>query len=400
MIMYGAEWSKGDGQMRSLSAILAALSAYLIFINAGAEDVRIANDIYAGGSTVVLDGEAADDVFAAGETVVVHQTVGRNLYVAGRKIDVSGPIVGDAFGTGYSLSFSGSTAGRVYAAGYEVRLLPSNKIGEGARLLGRTIAIDGDIEGSLLAAGEAIALAGRIDGDVFIEAESLTVSPDAFVSGDLIYSVDHEIEIPSGVVGGSIVERVEDGDAVSAEIEQDIPAITPQWTDSIGLARRGAGSFFVFSQLVAGLVIFLGFPLLASRLRDTIEERPTSSLGSGLLAFALLIGAIILTAITIIGIPLAVLMALSVPLILIAGYSVGAVGWILLAGRALGRDIPYSIWARLMLALLAVIPVYLLGLIPLVGWLVGLATTLMGLGALFVSLRTRAPDSVVVPASS
>lgn len=386
--------------MKFLSAILTTLFVSLAVSGTSAQEARIANDVYAGGATVVLDGEAADDVFAAGESVTVRQTVGRNLYAGGRHVDVSGPIVGDAFGAGFTLTFAGSTAGRVYAVGYDVKLLPSSKIGEGARLFGRTIAIDGDVTGHVLLAGEAIALAGRIEGDVYVEADSLTVSPDASIAGDLHYSVDHELEIPSGVVAGSIYETSdEDGRSETVESELDLQVINPEWTDSISFVRRGAGSFFVFSQLVAGLAIFVGFPVLAGRLRDTIEERPTGSLGNGLLAFAVLIGIIVLSAVTLIGIPLAILMVLSVPLILIAGYAVGAVGWILIAAQMLGREIPYSAWARLVLALIAVIPVYLLGLIPLVGWLVGLATTLLGLGALFVSLRSKAADGAALPAT-
>lgn len=385
--------------MKSIPAILTALIVSLSAMGASAQEARIANDVFAGGATVVLDGEAADDVFAAGESVTVRQTVGRNLYAAGRRIDVTGPIVGDAFGAGFTLTFAGSTAGRVYAAGYDVKLLPSNKIGEGARLFGRTIAIDGDIAGHVLLAGEAIALAGRIDGDVYVEADSLTVSPDASITGDLHYSVDQELEVPSGVVAGSIYETSDDDRSVTIENELDLDAINPEWTDSIGFVRRGAGSFFIFSQLVAGLAIFLGFPVLAVRLRGAIEENPAGRLGNGLLAFAVLVGIIVLSAVTLIGIPLAILMVLSVPLILIAGYAVGAVGWILIAARMLGREIPYSSWARLVLALVAVIPVYLLGLIPLAGWLVGLATTLLGLGALFVSLRSKATNGVALPAT-
>ncbi len=385
--------------MKLLSAILTTFIVSLVASGAGAQEARIANDVYAGGATVVLDGEAADDVFAAGESVTVRQTVGRNLYAAGRRIDVTGPIVGDAYGAGFTFTHAGSTAGRVYAAGYDVRLLPSSKIGEGARLFGRTIAVDGDVSGHVLLAGEAVALAGRIDGDVYVDADSLTVSPDASVTGDLHYTVDHDLEIPSGVVAGSIYETGDEGRSDSIESELDLHAINPEWTDSIGYVRRGAGSFFVFGQLVAGLAIFVGFPVLAGRLRNTIEDRPAGSLANGLLAFAVLVGIIVLSAVTLIGIPLAILMVLSVPLILIAGYSVGAVGWILIAARMLGQEVPYSAWARLVLALVAVIPVYLLGLIPLAGWLIGLATTLLGLGALFVSLRSKATDGAALPAT-
>ena len=66
---------------------------------------------------------------------------------------------------------------------------------------GRTIVIKGDISGS-----EELVIAGRVEGSITLEGQTLTLAPDSHVTGKVIAA--------SVVVAGSLDGRVEAGDRV------------------------------------------------------------------------------------------------------------------------------------------------------------------------------------------
>ncbi|MEM8915154.1 MAG: polymer-forming cytoskeletal protein [Pseudomonadota bacterium] len=372
--------------MKFPTAILLALAAILLPPIAQAQEARLAGDVFASGASVTLDGEPAADAFAAAENVTILQALDRNAYLAGRRIDLNGPVGGDAFAAGFTVTINGPVEGRAYLAGYEVTISSTSTIGQGARLFGRTLAVNGTIEGDTVLAGETVAIAGTINGDVIVTSEDLIIAPQAVITGNLEFRTEETAAVPPDVVAGSITD--------AAEVDENAdgnPGVVDQLraNSTVQLIAQGASSFFVFGQLVAGLIIFLGFPGLAGRLRTAIEHKSFGNLLSGILALIIIIGAVIVAAVTIIGIPIAILLALTVPFILMLGYAIGAIGWLLIVAQTAGQDLPNTAWIRLLLALVAIIPVYVLGLVPFIGWLVSLATTLLGLGALFAALRKR-----------
>lgn len=378
--------------MKLSTLLLAGLLLFTGPLALRAETLNLAGDVFAADGTVILDGEAATDIFAAGNAITVRQLANGNVHAAGRTIELLGAIAGDAYAAGMTITLNGATAGRVYAFGYEIKLLADNQIGGGARLAGRTVAVEGDIKGTLMAGGEAVALAGTIEGDVFVSADTLTLSPDARITGDLHYEAENPIDVPEGVVSGSVVYdgppegAGSGGDVVSGFLEGD----------ALTMLAGGTGSFLVFCQLVAGVVIFVGFPGLSGRIRQAVEGQTGANFLWGIVALGCLIGAVLVTAMTLIGIPIALLLVLAIPLFLVAAFAVGAVGWILLAAKAAKWDVPFTGWARLLLALAAVVPIYLLGALPMIGWAISLATTLFGLGALLTALRTKGQPAPAV----
>ena len=66
---------------------------------------------------------------------------------------------------------------------------------------GRTIVIKGDIWG-----GEELVIAGRVEGSITLEGQTLTLTPDSHVTGKVIAA--------SVIVAGSLDGRVEAGERV------------------------------------------------------------------------------------------------------------------------------------------------------------------------------------------
>jgi cytoskeletal protein CcmA (bactofilin family) len=66
---------------------------------------------------------------------------------------------------------------------------------------GRTIVIKGDISG-----GEELVIAGRVEGSITLDGQTLTLAPDSHVTGKVIAG--------SVIVAGSLDGQVEAGDRV------------------------------------------------------------------------------------------------------------------------------------------------------------------------------------------
>jgi hypothetical protein len=94
--------------------------------------------------------------------------------------------------------------------------------------------------------------------------------------------------------------------------------------------------------------------------------------------------AAVLMMLTIIGIPLGFLLLLSMPLLCLWGYAMGAAG----LGAAVLRITKKGgrVWA-LALGLLGLT---LIAFIPVIGWIAGAGATLLGLGATALASRPRA----------
>src|SRR5205807_9096146 len=134
-------------------------------------------------------------------------------------------------------------------------------------------------------------------------------------------------------------------------------------------------SALAFAALGAVLVVL--FPTHVRRVSETAEHQPVPSAGVGCLTLIVAVFLMIGLAITIIGIPVVVLLA-------IVAAAVWILGWI--AGGALaGQRILHAINAHNVTPVLAVVVgvliIALVTQVPVLGGIVGLLVGLVGLGA-------------------
>ena len=137
-------------------------------------------------------------------------------------------------------------------------------------------------------------------------------------------------------------------------------------------------------MLLFGVVFIAIFPSWSAGAAKRVVESPGWSVVWGLVVLIAAPIAAIIALITVVGIPIGVasLAAYAVSLMLAINVSSLAVGGLALRGR-------YSIWAQLALGLAIV---YLIGAIPVLGWLVWIAVLLFGLGALALNVVRARPQ--------
>lgn len=238
----------------------------------------------------------------------------------------------------------------------------------------------------------------RITGDIVVAA-------DEVVHGDIV-AVMGDVEV-YGTVYGNVVTVMGNtkvgangrilGDTVAVlgnlDVHKDsnisgstVNFIGPDWGDihilgeimhSIG---RNASRFNLASRvlklistvLLATLIVAL-FPGATERIKKSIQANPWKMALMGLLAWVVIVPLIVITALTIIGIPLALLMGA----VVWGAGRLGEAALVLLIGRALLKETE----SEPAVAALGALLLGVAAMVPLVGTLVGLAVSLIAIGA-------------------
>ncbi len=341
------------------------------------EDERFlfGGDAFLAGDDLVLQ-DLADDVFMAGDTIEMQASATGSAHLAGRRVEVTGDIGGDLYGVGMNVRTTGAVAGDASVTGYGVRV--GGAVGGDLRAAGSSVAVTGPVGGYALLAGETVTLDATIEGDASISAETVTFGEGAVIRGNLtIYNARPDsVEVPEAVISPDRITRrtVEEGEFKG-------PDLVPGW--------RGVAAGLVGSVVATGLAATLlaaVAPGLMADLRRTALARPFRTLWLGFLAMSLLSGAVFVLAVTLVGIlvsPAALILALIVVFI---GYVVGVYVFGVGLLNAFGRGEPHGIGDRALAAFVGAAAAALATLIPLLGWIFGVALALVGVGALAVRL--------------
>ena len=245
-------------------------------------------------------------------------------------------------------------------------------------VFGGNVEIDGEVTGDLAAFGGNIDVDGRIEGGIASFGGNVDRT-DGVVEGDVEV---REPPIPPLPPEG--IELPEEPDAPRLDGDfGDFQIVRPTFADRVaGLVGSIVQTFFTMIALGAlGLVLTLFLPEHIRRVSRAAENAPAASTAVGCLAFPVVGLAAIVAAITIIGIPLAILM----PFLLAAA---GVLGWIGL-GMFFGDRLLRSADVRSPRPAAAaaigsgglVLVTSVVGIVPFFGWLLSPLLGMWGLGA-------------------
>ncbi|WP_292409716.1 MULTISPECIES: hypothetical protein [unclassified Methanoculleus] len=322
--------------MKHLAVIILAL----LLIPSGVHALT-----FLGGDQPVIDTPIPDDVIVSGGSVTVSAPV-NSLTVAGGTVTVNAPIEGDVIAAGGTLTVNGDVGGKVLAAGGEIELngnATNTLITGGTVRIGENAVIERD---AVIGAGE-VTNAGTV-------LRNLTVSADTFTNTGTAGNVTFEEEQDSGLLPGLF--------AVFAAI----------------------------GFLILGLLFVQFLPEPFAAVVRQIEARPVILTVVGF--FAIIVSAILLliVAVTIVGLPIALVGGLLfiVALMLSSLFVAYALG-VVIASRA-GRK-PGRAWTFV----LGFVILQILFFIPLLGTIVQVVAVSLGYGGILYALW-RAPPSRAV----
>ena len=306
------------------------------------------------------------NAFLAGGAVEMDEAVPRNAFVSGGDVTVSAPVGRDLFAAGGDVTLEGPVEGNVRMAGGTLRIAPEARVDGDATLAGGSIDVDGPVGGELRAYGERITVNASVNGDVRFLGERLRIGPDARIGGDVLYRSGSSVTIdPAAQISGRIERATSDRD----------------WHRMARGATLVGGVTVSLGMVLLGALLVLAMPRFSREAAAAIRARPWQSLGLGC---AMLVGvpvALAVLVLTLVGIPLAVMLAFGYGALLVLGYLVAA---LFVGDFALGRmDAKKldSAWWRALFLLLAIVVIAFLRQVPVAGPLAWWLLFLAGVGA-------------------
>lgn len=341
-------------------------------------EASLADMAFLAGDAIRIRAASDDDIFAAGGTIRVDATSADHLILAGSEIDLRDIGVDDVIAAGGQLNLrSGAVRDDVLAAGGTVTLHPGLAVAGSAVVSGGEVRINAPIRQELRVAASRIVLNSAVDGDVKLMGDDIEIGPQARLGGNLQYRGETIQIAPGAVIAGTT-------SILPAEEHDEFE----RW-------GKGSAAFFAGFAIAAVLgvtllvvVIALVLPGLMNRSALLIRQRPLLSLGVGFLAMFVLPFTLFLLFVTIVGAPLAMLVAAM--LLAFTPVGVAASAYFLgMQGRRLVRKPaddapPPTTGARLLWSAIAIVLILALGMIPFVGGLIWLLILMFGIGAILV----------------
>lgn len=248
--------------------------------------------------------------------------------------------------------------------------IPRGETVDGVFIASGDLHLAGRVDGDVVVFSGDATVSGRIDGDLVTFGGQARLLPRAYVSGDVAYGDERPIVAGSAIVRGDVTEE--------------------GWDDSIDLLPF-LGIFALWlgttvSMAILGLLLLLIAPRAADALSARSRERVGPVIAIGIAIGICLPLAAAIALVTLVGIPLAFVIGLSL-------LPLAAVAYVA-AAYALGRRVvaePHSrFWA--FLAGLAILRVA--AIVPVLGFLVGLAAVVFGLGLIGAAIgAAREPEA-------
>ncbi len=346
-----------------------------------AEGQVVNNTLWASGRNIDIAGTVNGDVFCAGQNVTISGTVEGDVICAAQTIRIAGTVNGDVRLAGQNVTISGDVSRNSSIAAQTFSLEGSGNVAGDASVAASDVNLNGVIGRDAALAAQTVVLSNSIGREVKATSEHLTLGSDARVGGDLSYTSTNQANIAKGAT-------------IVGTTTQYAPQERPSHRNRLFGFNVLTGLYTIISLLIVALALVLLLPQLFHVVTREAVEAPLKTLLVGVVAgfmFPILFVALLLT---VVGLPLALLFLLM--WLLILAFSGLFASYYL--GRLLLRNQPNPIVIMLVGALIVLV----VGLIPILGIFVGLASLWMGSGMALLSLKKQftRPHYVILQAES
>lgn len=387
--------------LASSIAVLAGLAALFLAPSASAQTTRAlgssvtvagtGEDVWASGATVAVTGTVAD-LHAAGATVTVAASQVRTLRAAGARVAIDSAVWRDIWAVGGTVSAEGSAGNNVWLAGADVAagltvhgdlkiaggsvVISSDTAVDGAlRAAGGDIAFEGSVRGETTLVGGLVTFNGTAEGKVTVTADRLVIGPQARIAGELVLVGRPELETdPAASLAGE--PRYEE----KRYWWQDVQAAAPFEQFKMGLV----GAAVAFAAGIFLLVIARG---ALEEGADRVRGEFLTSFCVGIAGLILVPLFVIVAAVTVIGIPVAIVVLLTIPFIVLGSYVAAALGIAdFLANRS---GAPRTVLHSVLYLFGGAVVLALVCFIPYAGPFIVLLVLLAGFGAMLRTVLRR-----------
>lgn len=308
---------------KKINCILAAVAlAFICITPAGAtsfiqtnlfllgEDAILNDDLWLSADAVEIKGRVKNDLFLmamagswkkSGEKeghILLAGQLENDVWAFGNSITLTGVINDHARLLANLITINGSVSNSSILAGTSIQLTQTARMARDVLIFGENVIMEGNVDGNLTVFGKSVTLAGKCAGNVRITAGDIVVLPHTRIAGDLIYNSSSELILDKNVVLQGRMIR-EEGAISKAERK---PLVS--WP-SLFLQ-----SWLFIGALCAGALTLFLFPVFLNESVSQIKYLFWKCLAAGFVAVCMVPVACFFLAISLVGLPLALLTAM------------------------------------------------------------------------------------------
>lgn len=335
----------------------------------------VAGNYYRAGATVEVSGKVESDVVVAGGNVIISGEVGGDVLAVGGNIRITGSVAGDVRIVGGNVELAGPVGKNVSVAAGTLTIASSSNINGHLTVAVGALDLRGAVVGSVEGAAGSVIIAGTIKGsaDIILDREgTLQIRDTAVIQSPFKYSAYNEAQVAEG-----------------AQISQ------PLQFNQLNLKERSWSERFdwlghlisLFAMLIIGMIFVLTVPKLVEQINSEALIKPWAKIGWGFVWLVVPPIAIIILAVTIIGLPLAIIGAV----VYAVGLYMTQIFAGLLVGHWLKNNSKMAWWSKmppLVIMSVGIIVFKILTMLPFIGGLV-VFVGLLWLWGTLISVKKR-----------
>jgi len=334
-----------------------------------AKDEIVSGNLYVAGKTITVDGVVSGDLIAAAQTIIVNGQVDGDIIAVAQDININGNSGGNIRVAGSSVIINGEATRNINVFASNITITNQSRVGWDALLMGANIQMRGIIDGNLSGGSDQLLISGKIGGNVNVKlsdnylSQGLIISPETIINGDLNYTSKN-------------TANISDQANIAGKTELRSPTIEK---DSAFIAYLWKTLFKIFASFLIGLVLIFLLTKLTQKVLTFSQDSLSKIFIFGLSATLIVPPISILLALTIIGLPLAlILFAFWLIMIYLAPIFTAILLGQFIIKKSVNKELKNNFWPLL----IGIVILFLLFSIPFVGWILNLIAIFFGLGKL------------------
>ena len=314
--------------------------------------------------SVEVAGTVKGDLIVFGDVVSISGTVEGNVIVAARRLEISGTVGGSLMGVAQTVAISGRIARNLITVGDAITVNRTAEIAGNVIAAGREAVIDGKTQRDLLAAAAILDVRGDVGRNVSIASGQVNLGGSSHIGGNFVARVGKEENV-----------RVAEGAVITGQRDIRLSVRAPRTSPYLSVSFYIWQIVRVVTLFVTGFALFKLFPSLVP-LNFVSGTDWLKAGGVGFMTLVAVPVAAIIIAVTVIGLPIALISGV---LYLIALYLAK-----IIIAEFIGRSFMHGRGAVALLVgvLLVVFAINL----PWIGGLINFLLILLGLGAIAVTI--------------
>ena len=255
----------------------------------------VSSTLFVSGRELQMAGEIEGDYICAGQNVTISGRVQGDVICAAQNIRLTGTVDGDVRLAGQTVSVSGSTGGSLSVAAQSLQLARSATVGRDVSLAVTDARLDGTVGRDIQAVADQLTIANTVGRNVRAQLDTLTLASGTRVAGAISYTSRNELQ-----------------QNADAQVAGPVDRQQPQ-AQQAGGSSGWLGALWILvmlSLLLTSMLLVWAFPRQFRSLSDLAWRQPAFAVLVGFAVSVIMPAVLIVLALTVIGLPLALLAGL------------------------------------------------------------------------------------------